>query len=87
MSIKNAKSFFSSLTLTKMEFKIAEQILNEISQRLSFLINVGLEYLTLNRSAMTLSGGSTAHTFSFSNRVTISRGSLRFGRAIYWFAS
>ena len=57
MSIKNAKLFFSQLNLTKMEFKIAEQILNEISQRLSFLINVGLEYLTLNRSAMTLSGG------------------------------
>ncbi len=57
MSIKNAKLFFSKLSLTKMEFKIAEQILNEISQRLSFLINVGLEYLTLNRSAMTLSGG------------------------------
>ncbi len=57
MSIKNAKLFFGQLNLTKMEFKIAEQILNEISQRLSFLINVGLEYLTLNRAAMTLSGG------------------------------
>jgi len=57
MSVKKAKSFFDQIALTKTEYKIAQQILNEISQRLSFLINVGLEYLTLNRSAMTLSGG------------------------------
>ncbi|GIS53431.1 hypothetical protein Ct9H90mP29_04730 [bacterium] len=40
-----------------MELNIADQILKEISQRLSFLINVGLSYLTLDRSAVTLSGG------------------------------
>ena len=40
-----------------MEFEIADQILKEISQRLSFLNNVGLGYLTLDRSAVTLSGG------------------------------
>ena len=57
MSVKKAKLFFDQIALTKTEYKIAQQILNEISQRLSFLINVGLEYLTLNRSAMTLSGG------------------------------
>ena len=45
------------MILSKLEEKISEQILKEIRQRLSFLINVGLSYLTLDRSAVTLSGG------------------------------
>ncbi|UTR11729.1 excinuclease ABC subunit UvrA [Evansella sp. LMS18] len=57
LSIKEAKEFFSSLELSKKEMAIARMILREIEERLGFLINVGLDYLTLSRSAGTLSGG------------------------------
>ncbi|MBN1407565.1 MAG: excinuclease ABC subunit UvrA [Calditrichaceae bacterium] len=57
MSIKDACQFITKLKLTAQEEQIAHQILKEVKQRLTFLINVGLEYLTLNRSAGTLSGG------------------------------
>jgi len=57
LSINDAHSFFSSLKLTTRQFEIARQILKEINQRLQFLLNVGLDYLTLDRSARTLSGG------------------------------
>ncbi|WP_181347304.1 excinuclease ABC subunit UvrA [Thalassobacillus sp. CUG 92003] len=56
-SVTEANEFFSSLELTEKEQKIANMILREINERLSFLENVGLEYLTLSRSAGTLSGG------------------------------
>ena len=57
MPIQLLSNFFNELKLTKMQKTIAEQILKEVQQRLSFLINVGLSYLTLDRSAVTLSGG------------------------------
>jgi len=57
MSVFELSQFFKTLKLSRMELNIADQILKEISQRLSFLINVGLSYLTLDRSAVTLSGG------------------------------
>ena len=57
LSILNIRRFFSDLKLTRMEMDISEQILKEVTQRLDFLINVGLRYLTLDRSAATLSGG------------------------------
>ncbi|MBT3251970.1 MAG: excinuclease ABC subunit UvrA [Candidatus Marinimicrobia bacterium] len=50
-------SFFEELELNKRQAAIAEQIIKEIKSRLSFLVNVGLDYLTLNRSSGTLSGG------------------------------
>lgn len=56
-SIEEALSFFSALELSGTDRKISEQILKEISSRLMFLKNVGLNYLTLNRAAGTLSGG------------------------------
>ncbi len=56
-SIKNVKTFFSDLKLRKTDAAIAEQILKEVQERLSFLMDVGLDYLTLDRSAATLSGG------------------------------
>ena len=56
-SIKNTGAFFKSLKLDKTDATIAHQILKEVQERLSFLIDVGLDYLTLDRSAATLSGG------------------------------
>ncbi|WP_141677473.1 excinuclease ABC subunit UvrA [Gilliamella apicola] len=57
LSIQQAKDFFDKLNLTGQRAQIAEKILKEINDRLQFLINVGLNYLTLSRSAETLSGG------------------------------
>ncbi len=57
LSIKEAKSFFESLKLTSIQKKISHQILKEIKERLSFMTNVGLDYLTLDRKSSTLSGG------------------------------
>ena len=57
MSIKEAMHFFENIQLTDTESQIAEQILKEVKSRLGFLVNVGLNYLTLDRSATTLSGG------------------------------
>ena len=57
MSIYDAKEFYKNLKLTGQRGEIAEKILKEINDRLGFLVNVGLNYLTLNRSAETLSGG------------------------------
>jgi len=57
LSVNQAIDFFNSLVLTEKEQIIAQQVLKEIIDRLSFLKNVGLDYLTLSRSAGTLSGG------------------------------
>lgn len=57
MSIKEAKRFFAELKLSAVEKKIAQEVLKEINARLSFMINVGLDYLTLSRRSKTLSGG------------------------------
>ncbi len=57
MSVDNALDFISSLTLTETESKIAKDIVKELIARLSFLKNVGLNYLTLTRRSGTLSGG------------------------------
>ena len=57
LKIIDALSFISNMKLDKTSEQIAEKIIKEISERLSFLSNVGLNYLTLDRSAETLSGG------------------------------
>ncbi len=57
MSIVEALNFFQQLTLAGKRAQIAEKILKEINDRLQFLVNVGLNYLNLSRSAETLSGG------------------------------
>ena len=57
LSISDAEQFFKDIKLVGQKAKIAEKILKEILERLSFLVNVGLNYLSLERSAETLSGG------------------------------
>jgi excinuclease ABC subunit A len=57
MSIKEAQTFFNTIKLSEKEQLIAKQILKEIKERLGFMMSVGLEYLTLDRKAATLSGG------------------------------
>jgi excinuclease ABC subunit A len=57
LSIRDAISFFAGLTLTEKEGEIAKPVLREIESRLQFMDNVGIEYLTLDRRANTLSGG------------------------------
>ncbi|MCM8797392.1 MAG: excinuclease ABC subunit UvrA [Candidatus Omnitrophica bacterium] len=57
MSVKEAKDFFSGLVLSEREKEIAERILREIQQKLKFCIDVGLDYLTLDRRSSTLAGG------------------------------
>ncbi len=57
MSIKELRAFIKTMRLSEMQEKIAHQILKEIGERLQFMINVGLDYLTLDRRSSTLSGG------------------------------
>jgi excinuclease ABC subunit A len=57
LPVKQANVFFDNLKLSAKQKAIARQILKEVKERLGFLINVGLDYLTLDRSAQTLSGG------------------------------
>ncbi len=57
LSIEQAVKHFSTLKLTEVEMEIAKVVMKEIQARLSFMVNVGIEYLTLDRRAHTLSGG------------------------------
>ncbi len=57
LSIEKAADFFIELHLTEQEKEISKVIIKEIETRLQFLLNVGLEYLSLDRKANTLSGG------------------------------
>ena len=59
MSVVDALSFYENIKLTQKQAMIAAEILKEIKERLSFMINVGLDYLTLSRMTKTLSGGES----------------------------
>ena len=77
-SIKNALYYFENLKLSDQDKSIADQILKEIISRLSFLNNVGLEYLTLDRSSELYLEGSTTYSFSNTNWFTINRSTVCF---------
>ena len=59
MSVREAKEFFANLDLSEKQMTIARQSLKEISSRLKFMVDVGLDYLTLDRASATLSGGES----------------------------
>jgi excinuclease ABC subunit A len=59
MSLERARKFFDKLNLSERDQIISAQILKEITERIDFLLNVGLDYLTLSRTARTLSGGES----------------------------
>lgn len=59
MSIADAKAFMDTLELSDLKKEVAAPIIREITSRIDFMLNVGLDYLTLNRSAATLSGGES----------------------------
>ena len=57
LSVTDAKEFFENIKMTEKEKEISDVLIREILERLQFMINVGIEYLTLDRRANTLSGG------------------------------
>ncbi len=57
MPIRKLKSFVETMKLTNMQIQIGEQIIKEIRERVGFLVDVGLDYLTLSRATSSLSGG------------------------------
>src|SRR5688572_18226475 len=57
LTVRQAQQFFTELTLSEKETAVADKVLREIQRRLSFLSDVGLDYLTLDRLSSTLSGG------------------------------
>jgi len=59
LPIKNLTAFFKEMELSDFDLKVAKRLLIEINNRLSFLVEVGLDYLTLNRNSATLSGGES----------------------------
>ena len=85
LSVDDEIDFFKDLNLSETDEQIAAPILKEVSSRLKFLRNVGLQYLTLSRAAGTLSGGGSAtNSFSDTNRVKLIWRALYFRRAIDW---
>lgn len=84
MSIHKIKEYLNHLTLTKTQAMISELILKEIDQRLQFLMDVGLEYLTLSRNAGSLSGGE-AQRIRLATQIgsRTNRCIIYFGRAKY----
>lgn len=78
MSIQEAIQFMNELELTPTQAKIAELVIKEIKNRLSFLNHVGLSYLTLDRLASTLSGGSATYSLGNTDWITFNWGYVCF---------
>jgi excinuclease ABC subunit A len=78
LPIGDAAEYFSTLSLTGRRGEIADKILKEIRERLQFLVNVGFDYLSLDRSADTLSGGEAQRI-----RLASQIGAGLVGRAVY----
>ena len=74
MTVEQAAQFFGKLELTPQQAAIAEKLLDEIRDRLRFLNEVGLEYLTLDRLSATLSGGSCGSFSGSWSQVTLVSG-------------
>ena len=64
LSIEALRQFFDTLKFSEQEYSIARRIVKEIKERLKFLVDVGLDYLTLNRMSATLSGGKASASAS-----------------------
>ena len=80
MSIAEAQKFLSNINLSGQKAVVADRILREINERLGFLDNVGLSYLTLDRAATTLSGGGKpANTAGHPDRIETHRCIIRSG--------
>jgi ABC-type phosphonate transport system ATPase subunit len=85
MTVEAAANFFSTLKLTRKEEDIGGKLLEEIRERLKFLNDVGLEYLTLDRLASTLSGGEAQRiqlATSLGSRLAITRRAERVRKAL-----
>ena len=79
MTVEETSSFFAQIKLTEQESAIADKLLQEIHERLQFLIDVGLEYLTLDRLASTLSGGEAQRIPAAIRRLAPGRDVVRAG--------
>ncbi len=76
LSLADCREFFEQVSLDSLGWKIAEDAINEIRSRLGFLLEVGLEYLTLNRTAPTLSGGESQRIRLHRKLVLVGRRNL-----------
>ena len=84
-SIEKAVNYFNDIELTEAEKEIAKVVLKEIEARLSFMVNVGIEYLTLGPPRHTLvRRGSPTHSLGFSIGIRLGRRALCFGRTDDW---
>ena len=83
LPVGTSLKIMQTIQLNERELKIAGRILEEIVERLQFLDAVGLSYLSLDRSAATLSGGEVSESACNSDWVSITRGIVRSGRAFH----
>jgi excinuclease ABC subunit A len=86
LTVREAQQFFADLQLTEKEGAVAEKVLREIRRRLSFLADVGLNYLTLDRLSSTLSGGESQRINLATSLGRRSSDVVCARRAVHWTA-